>query len=482
MTQYSIHNTQYDTVIGLEVHLQLGTRTKAFCGCSTRFGSAPNSQTCPVCLGLPGSLPVLNKEAFDLSLKVALALNCTVQDMIKFDRKNYYYPDLPKNFQISQYDMPLSYNGSIDVVSAGTSKRIRVKRVHLEEDAGKLLHSDKGYSMIDYNRSGIPLLEIVTEPDIASPQEAYDYLVKLKATLRYLRVSDCDMEKGSLRCDANISLKAKDAAMLGTKVELKNMNTFKGVRSALEFEVRRQTDLLEDKGVVVQQTRLWNPDKQVTVNMRTKEEAEDYRYFPEPDLVPFVVDKLSVSRIKDSLPELPDQRKARFVRDLGLSEYDASVLTDDVDTADYFETCAKLSGNAKVSANWIMGDMTAIAKDKNVPVAGLGVRPEALAGIIDMMAKGILSGKMAKDVLAEAIETKNDPDVIVKRNALSQITDNSAIEAVVKAVIARESRSVADYKSGKSNAFMFLVGQVMRETKGKANPAIVNELLKKELG
>lgn len=474
---------QYETVIGLEVHLQLKTDTKAFCGCSTRFGQKPNSQTCPVCLGFPGSLPVLNEEAFFYSIKVALALNCRIQDLIKFDRKNYYYPDLPKNFQISQYDMPLSYDGHIDIMSSGIPKRIRIKRVHLEEDAGKLMHPEgESYSLVDYNRSGMPLLEIVTEPDINSPDEAYDYLTRLKAILEYLKVSDCDMEKGSLRCDANISIRPAGEKALGTKVEVKNMNTFKGVRSALEYEAKRQASVTEEGGKLTQETRLWDAGRNITISMRSKEEAKDYRYFPEPDLVPFVVDKSIIEKARAGLPELPEARSGRFKKEFGLSGYDADVLTSRIDIAEYFEECARQYSDKKKVANWIMGDIMAEMNDRGVGIKELGIKPAALLGLLKMVDGGKLSGKMAKDVLIEVIETGATPEDIVVKKGLSQITDTAEIEKAVKAVLEKNEKSVSDYSSGKKNALIFLVGQVMKETKGKASPAIVNELLKRLLG
>ena len=473
----------YETVIGLEVHLQLGTETKAFCGCSTEFGKPPNSQTCPVCLGFPGSLPVLNEKAFLYAIKVALALNCSIQNLIKFDRKNYYYPDLPKNFQISQYDMPLSYDGFVDIVSGKTPKRIRIKRVHLEEDAGKLMHPPKAsYSLVDFNRSGMPLLEIVTEPDISSPQEAHDYLTALKAILQYLKVSDCDMEKGSLRCDANISLRRPGQKELGVKVEIKNMNSFRWVREGLQYEVERQAAALDSKEKIVQETRLWDTEKMATLSMRSKEEAKDYRYFPEPDLVPFTVDKKVIDRIKDSLPELPDARMKRFVSSHGMTEYDARILTSDCAIADYFEECVSAYPNKKAIANWITGDIMAAMNLKNTTISGLGVKPDSLIGLLKMIDEQTISGKMAKDVLVQMVETGKPAQDIVKDKGLSQISDKSAIEKAVKEVLDKNEKSVNDYKSGKKTAITFLVGQVMRQTKGMANPALVNELLKKLLG
>jgi aspartyl-tRNA(Asn)/glutamyl-tRNA(Gln) amidotransferase subunit B len=481
--QRTTNNTSgYETVIGLEVHLQLETDTKAFCGCSTEFGKPPNSQTCPVCLGFPGSLPVLNEKAFLYSIKVALALNCKVQDIIKFDRKNYYYPDLPKNFQISQFDMPLSYDGFVDVPS-GARKRVHIKRVHLEEDAGKLMHPAKAsYSLIDFNRAGMPLLEIVTEPDINSPEEAYDYLTALKSVLQYLRVSDCDMEKGSLRCDANISIRPAGAKELGVKVEVKNMNSFRWVREALSFEVDRQISLAEANERIVQETRLWDAQKMVTVSMRSKEEAHDYRYFPEPDLVPFIVDKKIIEEIRSSLPELPRKRAERFIGEYGLSEYDAGVLTGQIDLADYFEECAREYANRKTLANWINGDIAAEMNARNVNILGLGIQPKDLVELLKMIDGQSISGKTAKDVLVEMIDTKKRAQEIVSSKGLSQISDKDKIGQVVLDVLAVNEKSVNDYKSGKKTAITFLVGQVMKKTQGKANPAMVNDMLKKHLG
>ncbi len=475
----------YETVVGLEVHLQLSTKTKAFCGCSTIFGQAPNSQTCPVCLGLPGSLPVLNKEAFLSAIKVALALNCKIQKLIKFDRKNYYYPDLPKNYQISQYDMPLSYEGHVDIpVDDGKSqKRIRVTRVHLEEDAGKLIHSESGdHSLVDLNRTGMPLLEIVTEPDMSSPQEAYDYLTKLKSILEYLKVSDCDMEKGSLRCDANISIRPAGDKRLGTKVELKNMNTFKGVRAALEYEVKRQVSAVDSREKIIQETRLWDAEKLVSISMRSKEEATDYRYFPEPDLVPFVVDKAIIDEIRSALPELPEAKIKRFIVDFGLSEYDANVLSGQSELAEYFEKCAAIYQNKKTIANWVTGDIMAQLNARNISPAELGLSPEGLAELLTMIDEGAVSGKMAKEILVESITAKMSPKEIVASKGLSQISDPGKLGEIVSAVLLKNEKSVNDYKSGKKNAMGYLVGQIMRESKGAANPEMVNSILKKMLG
>ena len=473
----------YETVIGLEVHLQLQTETKAFCGCSTKFGSRPNSQSCPVCLGFPGSLPVLNEKAFLYSIKVALALNCAIQNLIKFDRKNYYYPDLPKNFQISQYDMPLSYDGFLDITSGGARKKVSIKRVHLEEDAGKLVHPAKAsYSLVDFNRAGMPLLEIVTEPDISSPQEAYDYLTALKSILQYLKVSDCDMEKGSLRCDANVSIRKAGEKKLGVKVEVKNMNSFRWVREALQYEVDRQASLTEAKERIYQETRLWDSERLVTISMRSKEEAQDYRYFPEPDLVPFVVDKKIIDQIRDSLPELPEAKTNRFVSEHSLSEYDANILTGQVDVACYFEECAKLYENKKAIANWITGDIMAQMNIRNSGINELGVSPKGLIELLKMIDSKTISGKMAKDIIVEMIDTKKSASEIATSKGLSQISDKDKIEKIVKDVLSKNEKSVNDYRSGKKTALTFLVGQVMRQTNGMANPAVVNEILKSNLG
>jgi aspartyl-tRNA(Asn)/glutamyl-tRNA(Gln) amidotransferase subunit B len=472
----------YEPVIGLEVHLQLSTKTKAFCGCPTTFGSPPNSQTCPVCLGLPGSLPKLNREAFRCAIKAAVALNCAIQAEVKFDRKNYYYPDLPKNFQISQYDKPIAYNGFVEISSGGGAKKVQIKRVHLEEDAGKLIHDTKGhFSVVDYNRAGIPLLEIVTEPDMTSPQEAYDYLLNLKAILKYLEVSDCDMEKGSLRCDANISVRPKGLNTLGTKVELKNMNSFKWVKAGLEYEAARQMDAISSGEGIIQETRLWDPEKGLTISMRTKEEAHDYRYFPEPDLVPFIIDKGLAKEMRGTIPELPAEKADRFMAEFGLSAYDAGVLVSDKAMADYFEACVGIYDKPKIIANWLSGEIMAQLNSRNIGIKELGLSPQGLVGLLKMLDTSAVSGKMAKEVLAEAVETKRSPEEIIASKGLAQISDRLEVENVVKAVLKANEKSVSDYKKGKKNALGFLVGQVMKATSGKANPAVVNDVLKKHL-
>jgi len=472
----------YETVIGLEVHVHLSTRSKIFCGCSTKFGAPPNSQTCPVCLGLPGVLPVLNEEALNLGIKVALALNCNMSGIMKFDRKNYYYPDLPKNFQISQYDMPLASKGVLEIETENNAKKIRINRVHMEEDAGKLIHEEGGKtSLVDLNRTGIPLLEIVSEPDIASPQEAQQYLINLKAILQYLNVSDCNMEEGSLRCDANISVRPKGAKELGVKTETKNMNTFKGVRDALGYEEQRQTALLKNGKKVVQETRLWNREKQKTFSMRSKEEAHDYRYFPEPDLVPFEIDRERIENLKSVLPELPQARMKRFQQTYGLSGYDASVLVSRKEIADYFEECLEFSEKPKAVANWITQDIAAESSATGLSIQALGLKPQNLAGMVGMIESGVLSGKIAKAVLKLMIETKKTAEEIVKEKGLVQLSSGDEIRKIVKGIMADNAKSVNDYRSGKKQALAFLVGQVMRKTRGKANPKLLNKILTEEL-
>jgi len=470
----------YEVVIGLEVHVHLFTKSKAFCGCSTDFGKSPNSSTCPVCLGLPGSLPVLNKKALELAIKTALALNCKISDFIKFDRKNYFYPDLPKNFQISQYDLPLSGGGFLDIEVDGHKRHIGITRVHLEEDAGKLIHKEN-YSLVDYNRCGIALLEIVSEPQINSPLEAYEYLISLKSILKYLGVSDCDMEKGSLRCDANISMRRVNETSLGKKTELKNMNSFKAVRAALEFEANRQTEILQQKGSLVQETRLWNDEKQITTPMRSKEEAHDYRYFPEPDLPYFSIDKETIEGLGEEIPELPRERKARFIGDFGLSDYDADVLVADKNLADYFEECLKYSNRPKDIANWITGPVLSELSNRKIGISNLNLKVAWLIEIIDSVAKGRLNNLMAKDLLTQVIDTRKEPQAIIKEKGLLQVSDTESLGSFIEEAVKENPSAVRDYLSGKINAIMFLVGQVQKKCKGKANPKIVRQLLEERL-
>jgi len=472
---------KYEPVIGLEVHVQLSTKSKVFCGCGANFGSAPNSQTCPVCLGLPGSLPVLNKEAFISAVKVALSLNCEIQSTVKFDRKNYYYPDLPKNYQISQYDKPIAYNGSVEIIGQ-PGKSVAIRRVHLEEDAGKLLHDqDRTQSVVDYNRAGTPLLEIVTEPVIHSPEDAYNYLLSLKTILSYLDVSDCNMEEGSLRCDANISVRPAGQKKLGVKSELKNMNSFKAVRLALEHEIERHIDLLENKKRVVQETRLWDSDNETTVAMRIKEDTHDYRYFPEPDLVPFHVDEDMVKRIKKELPELPARLMLTLRDRYGFKEKEAALLVADKKVADYFEKTVSVKNSPKAALNWITQDIMSELNARAISIDKFGFVPEYLAELISLIEEGTISGKMAKDILRESAKENISPRKIVDGKGLKQISDASEIAGIIDEVIGENAKSVKDYRSGKKNALMHLVGQVMRKTRGKANPSIVGRTLKEKL-
>ena len=474
----------YEPVIGLEVHIHLKTRTKAFCGCSTEFGAQPNTQVCPVCLGFPGSLPVLNQEVLEHAIKVGLALNLTVQEFTKFDRKHYYYPDLPKNYQISQYDLPVSKDGFLDILVDGKNKRVKIKRAHLEEDAGKLIHTGE-LSLVDFNRTGMPLLEIVTEPDIFSPQEAYEYLTALKCVIQYVGVSDCDMEKGSLRCDANISVRPQGTQGLGTKAELKNMNSFKGVRDALAFEIQRQKDLINGGGEVVQETRLWDEKEGKTHPMRSKEEAKDYRYFPDPDLPPFIITKDKIDAIRRSLPELPARKAARFREEYGLSEYDARILTATKETADFAEQLFKKypRPDKKPVANWLIGPLASIASANNTTIASLPI-PDRMNELSDMFLlteESKISHLAAKGALQESVDTQKPISAIIKEKDLFQVSDAGALDAHIESVLKENEKVAQDFKTGKDSALMFLVGQVMKKSKGKANPKVVGDMLRRRL-
>ncbi|MBU1044263.1 MAG: Asp-tRNA(Asn)/Glu-tRNA(Gln) amidotransferase subunit GatB [Candidatus Omnitrophica bacterium] len=473
---------KYETVIGLEVHVQINTNTKIFCSCSTEFGAPANTHTCPVCLGMPGSLPVLNEKFLKHSIKVALAIDCTVANFIKFDRKHYFYPDLPKDYQISQYDKPLASNGHLDIDTDAGIKRIRILRAHMEEDAGKLIHTPTA-SLVDYNRTGTPLLEIVTEPDLNSADETYAYLTQLKSILEYLEVSDCDMEKGSLRCDANISIRPIGQKELGTKTELKNMNSFKGIRDALNYEIKRQEKQLDAGNLIIQETRLWDETKQKTFSMRTKEEAHDYRYFPDPDLVPFTVDSLTIENIRKALPEFPKAKKQRLISEYDLSEYDAGVISADKHLGLYFEQAAKQYNNPKNICNWLMGDIMNYLNTNNIPAIKLKdlLPPKKLTAMLEMIDQNIISGKIAKKILPEIITTGKEASVIIKEQNLSQISDTSELESIIKQVITENDKVVEELKSGKDQALMFLVGQVMKKTRGKANPQMVNAIINKQI-
>ena len=474
----------YETVIGLEVHVQLLTKSKMFCSCSTGYADAPpNTHVCPICLGMPGVLPVINRKAVEHTVMTALALNCTIPESTKFDRKNYCYPDLMKGYQISQYDAPIGMQGWLTIDSNGTKKRINITRVHLEEDVAKLWHRE-GYSLIDVNRSGVPLMETVSEPEINSPEEARDYLVMLHTILRYLGVSTCNMEEGSFRCDANISIRPKGSKELLSKVEVKNMNSFKAVYQAMEYEFRRQRKVLEEGGELVQETRGWVDEKGVTVSQRGKEYADDYRYFPEPDLPPLVFDKVWIEEIRQKLPELPEARKERFMAQYGLSLYNANILTGSRALADYFESCLEVmdKSKAKLISNWLLGDFSRLLNATNTNIETTKVSPAYLAEMLNLVDKGTISGPATKAVFEEMFYTGKRASAIVTEKELSQISDATKVREVVKKVIANNAKAVSDYKAGKQQALTFITGQVMRTTRGRANPTLVKEILIQELG
>lgn len=476
--------TDFQTVIGLEVHVQLSTKTKAFCSCAVSFGEAPNTNVCPVCLGQPGSLPVLNRKAFEYAIKMALAFNCEVQKLVKFDRKNYYYPDLPKNYQISQYDMPLAYRGFVAIKDDDAQeKHIGINRIHMEEDAGKLIHDESvPYSFVDLNRAGTPLMEIVTEPEISSPDDAYKYLTVLKRTIAYLGVSNCNMEEGSLRCDANISLKERSAAKLGTKTEIKNLNSFKAVKEALEYEIRRQRKILQSGGEVHSETLSWDEKMNVTKTMRSKEEAHDYRYFPEPDLVPFEMSVELIKDIADEMPELPTERVSRFEEEYKLDIKDIEILTSEREIADFFEKAVEFYPNAKSIANWVRGEIMKHMNERSCRITDLAISPENFAQIVKMVDKSLISGLSGKEVLLESLKTDESPLEIVDRKSLRQVSKEDDLMDIVNEIIEENPRPVNDFKDGKGNALSFLIGQVMKKSKGKANPKVAGELFRKRLG
>lgn len=476
----------YEAVIGLEVHSELKTNTKIFCGCATTFGAEQNTQTCPVCLGLPGVLPVVNERVVEFAIKAGLALNCKINAFSKFDRKNYYYPDLPKNFQTSQYDLPIAEHGYLDIEVGGKTKRIGITRIHMEEDAGKLVHSgatinDSSSACVDYNRTGVPLIEIVSEPDMSTPEEAKAYMEKIKAILEYIDVSHCKMEEGNLRADVNISLRKAGEKKLGVKAEMKNLNSFKMIESALAYEIERQTEILDDGGKVVQETRTWDEVRGVTVSMRSKEAAHDYRYLPEPDLVPIITSNEKIEAIRASLPELPDARKKRLMEAHGLSAYDADIITSTRQSAEYFDAAIGFQADAKLVANWMMGDLSKHLNAEGKTIADCPASAENLARLVNLITKGTISSKIAKIVFEEMWKSGKAPEQIVEEKGLVQITDTKEIEAIIDGVIEANPKPVADYKGGNAKSIGFLVGQVMKQSKGKANPAMVNELLKKKL-
>ncbi len=476
----------YEAVIGLEVHAQILTESKIFCGCSTRFGEAPNRNTCPVCMGFPGVLPVLNRKVVEHTIRTGLATDCAIARRSRWARKNYFYPDLPKGYQISQYELPLCTGGHVDVSGDGASKRVRLTRIHMEEDAGKNIHDVRGdHSLVDLNRAGVPLMEIVSEPDMRSPSEAGDYLRTLRSILEYLEVCDGNMEEGSFRCDANVSLRPEGEEELGVKVEIKNLNSFKAVEKALEHEIRRQGQVLSEGGEVSQETRLWDPDAEVTRAMRTKEFAHDYRYFPDPDLLPLEIDDKWIGEIRATLPELARERQQRFIDEYGLPAYDADILTQRRDVADYFEDAVGVHANPKAIANWVMGDLFRVLKERKLDAAlridDWPVAAGDLARMVQLVDGGTISGKLAKTVFNEMLETGKDPDTIVKEKGLEQVSDTGALDAAVDEVLAACEAQVAEYLAGKEKVLGFLVGQVMKATRGKANPQMVNEILRSKL-
>jgi aspartyl-tRNA(Asn)/glutamyl-tRNA(Gln) amidotransferase subunit B len=474
----------YEIVIGLEVHTQLLTKSKMFCGCSTDYASAPpNTHVCPICLGMPGVLPVINEKAVEYTVMTALALNCTIPEYTKFDRKNYFYPDLMKGYQISQYDAPIGKGGWLTIDSNGTREKINITRVHLEEDVAKLWHRGD-YSLIDVNRSGVPLMEVVSEPEMSSPEEARDYLIKLHNILRYLGVSTGNMEEGSFRCDANISIRPSNSKKLLPKVEVKNLNSFKAVYQALEYEARRQTKVLEEGGELVQETRGWTEEAGITVTQRTKEYADDYRYFPEPDLPPLVLDRAWIEEIRARLPELPEARRDRFMTQYGLPLYDANIITSSKGMADYFENCVSLldSSKAKMVSNWLLGDVSRLLNATNTEIENAKISPRHLAEMLGLVDNGTISGPAAKAVLEEMFRTGKGASEIITEKKLSQISDADEVREVVKQVMANNSGAVADYTSGKQQALTFIIGQVMKATRGRANPGVVRDIIREELG
>ena len=476
----------YEVIIGCEVHVELKTKTKIFCNCPTDFGGAPNTHVCPVCLGLPGTLPVLNKKVLEYAIKAGLATNCEIAEYSKFDRKNYFYPDLTKAYQISQFDLPICKNGYVEINVGGKTKKIGLTRIHMEEDAGKLVHQGATItsatgSLADYNRAGVPLIEIVSEPDLRSAEEVLAFLTNLKAIIEYTGVSDAKMEQGSLRCDVNISLRPFGQEEFGTRAEIKNLNSFRAVERVINYEIDRQTDILEDGGQVVQETRTWDEGKGVTLSLRSKEDSDEYRYFPDPDLTPLVIDRAWVEELRSSLPEMPMAKRKRLIEEEGLPEYDAGVITSSKVLAEFYDGVRAHYGDAKKTSNWIMGELLARVNAEGIELEDIKVKPEHLAALLTVLDKGEINGKIAKEVFAEMFNTGKEPESIIKEKGLVQISDEGAIVAIVDEVLANNPKSVEDYRAGKKQAMGFLVGQVMKASKGQANPGVVNKLLAERL-
>ena len=469
---------EYEVIIGLEVHAELSTKTKMYCNCSTTFGADPNTHCCPICTGMPGVLPVLNERVVEYAVKAGLATNCEISRFSKQDRKNYFYPDLPKAYQTSQYDLPLCIGGHLDINVNGNKKRIGITRIHIEEDAGKLIHDAyTGDTLVDMNRCAVPLIEIVSEPDIRSADEAVAYMQTLKSILEYLEVCDCKMQEGSLRCDVNLSVRPVGQKEFGTRTETKNLNSFKAIHNSIEFEIQRQIEVLENGGVVHQETRRFDDVKGVGYAMRSKEDAQDYRYFPEPDLAPIVLSDEYINNIKDNLPEMPHIKKERYINEYGLPEYDAEILTSSKKTASFFEKTNSICNNPKSVSNWLMGDFARLLNEKEIEIDESNVTEENLASLIMLIAKGTISSKIAKQIFEEMFETGENAEDIVNKKGLVQISDEGAIKEICQRIVDANPQSIADYKAGKDRAIGFLVGQIMKETKGKANPQIVNKLL-----
>jgi aspartyl-tRNA(Asn)/glutamyl-tRNA(Gln) amidotransferase subunit B len=475
----------FETVIGLEIHVELKTRSKIFCSCSNEFGAEPNTNVCPICSGFPGMLPVLNQQVVEYAIKAGLALNCEIADYCKFDRKNYFYPDLPKAYQISQFDLPICKKGYLDIEVDGVKKRIGITRAHLEEDAGKLVHqgtiSSTPFSLVDLNRSGVPLLEIVSEPDLRSSKEARAYMEKLRSLLLFAGVSDCKMEEGSLRCDANVSVRPYGQKTLGTRTEIKNLNSFRAVEKAIDFEVQRHIEAIEDGEELIQETRTWEEDKQITRSMRSKEEAHDYRYFPDPDLPPLRISREWVNDLRLSMPEMPEQARERIMDQFGLSAYDAGLLTLSPDLLAFFDECTHYYHDGKIIANWMMGEMSKLLNQKNLDIGQCRIRPAHMAEMLNLIDQGRISGKMAKEVFQVMFDTGSSPEAIIKERGMEQISDEATLEKIILEVIANNPGAVEDYRNGKKKATGFLVGQVMQATRGQANPALVNQILARKL-